>query len=477
MQHSRTKIVATLGPASTDPAVFCRLLEAGLDVARLNFSHGDLQTRRTYLQVARGIADQQTLAIMGDLCGPKIRVGKVGGPGMSVEPGDEITFVREPTLGENKTLSSNYACLVDDLEVGQRVLIDDGLIRMIVMDKTPDSVRCQVTVGGCILSNKGLNLPNTRVNLPSVTDKDWQDIDWAIEQRLDYLALSFVRSAEDVRTVRKYLEKRDAPIGLVSKIEMPQAIDDLDAIIEASDVVLVARGDLGVEMDLTAVPLLQKKIVAACHEAGVPVIVATQMLQSMVDNASPTRAEVSDVANAILDGADAVMLSGETAVGKYPVGAVLVLQEIAAQTESYIIKQGLGFAAPKLLQMTHNRTAAIAHGAYNIAADVDARLVVVWSQAGGSARYMSKNRFNIPIIALSTDFAAVRRMAMFFGVRPVRADLPKHFDDLPAMVDELLTRYGWAQNGDRVVIAAGAPLGTAGVTNSLSVHTVGAFDG
>lgn len=469
----RTKTVITMGPACASAEVFGQLVQTGVSVVRLNFSHGDLPQRERLLALARATGTRPPMAIMGDLCGPKIRLGKVMDGGMPVVPDDVITIEREPILGQNNILSSNYPCLVDDVQIGQTLLIDDGSIRACVIEKKPNSIRCRIISGGTIQSNKGINLPQTRLSIPSVTDKDWRDIDWAIENKLDYLALSFVRSAEDVQCVARYLENRKSDIDLIAKIEMPQAIDDLSAILECSDAVLVARGDMGVEMELTAVPLLQKTIVAAAHEAGKPVIVATQMLQSMVDNPSPTRAEVSDVANAILDGADAVMLSGETAMGKYPLEAVRTLRDIADKTERYIVEKGINVTPPRLLQLSRHRTAAIAHGALTIARDINARMVVVWSQAGGSARYLSKNRFPIPIVALSTDHAAVRHMALYYGVTALRADIPEHFDDLPAIVDDLLQREHWAKPGDRVVIAAGAPIGIAGSTNSLSVYTVG----
>jgi len=468
----RTKFVVTLGPACATPEVLRKMIDAGASVLRLNFSHGTPEQRLGYLKVVRECVGDQAIAIMGDLCGPKIRIGQIENNAMPLEAGDVVTIQREPILGRDHVISSNYPCLVDDLGVGQRVLIDDGNIRMIVIEKHSNSVKCQVTHGAMLSSNKGLNLPNTKVGLPSVTDKDWADVDFAIENNLDYIALSFVRSAEDMELVRRYLQSKGSKMGLVSKIEMPEAIDNLARIVEVSDVVLVARGDLGVEMDLTAVPLIQKQIVAAAHEAGKPVIVATQMLQSMVENASPTRAEVSDVANAILDGADACMLSGETAVGKYPVGAVLVLSEIARRTEKFMIEKGVAITPPKLLQMTHHRTAAIAHGARTVVDDINAKLVVVWSQAGGSARYLSKNRFGVPIVALSTDPGAVRRMAMFYGITPLCVGIPAHYDDLPPLVDAICARHQLAEPGDRVVIMAGAPLGIQGVTNSLSVHTV-----
>ncbi len=472
MNKPRTKIVVTLGPACASPEVFSKLVDAGVAVARLNFSHGTPEQKKQYIEVIRSCS-KRPVAIMADLCGPKIRVGTIENNAMPLVAGDVVKVQREPITGRDKCFSSNYVALIDDLEVGQRVLIDDGTIRMIVTEKQDNHILCQVTLGGILQSNKGFNLPNTKVNLPSITDKDWKDVDFAIEHKLDYIALSFVRAADEVRELRKYLDSRNAKIHIISKIEMPQAVRDLAAIVEASDAVLVARGDLGVEMDLTQVPIIQKEIIQAAHEAGKPVIVATQMLQTMVDNPSPTRAEVSDVANAILDGADAVMLSGETAVGKYPVGAVLVLTEIAAHTEDYTLRKGITTPPPKLLQMIHHRTAAIAHGAKAVVEDINARLVVVWSQAGGSARYISKHRFGVPVVALSTDPAAVRRMALYYGIIPLQATIPGHFDDLPLLVDEICETHKLAEAGERVIICAGAPLGIVGVTNSLSVHTVG----
>ncbi len=469
----KTKTVITMGPACATPDVFSQLVDTGVAVVRLNFSHGDLRQREQFLAVARGGSHPTPLAIMGDLCGPKIRLGEVINGGIVITPGEEITIGRRPIPGQNHLLTSNYPGLVDDVQVGQSILIDDGCIRTTVIEKVTDMIRCRVVTGGRIQSHKGINLPHTRLSIPSVTENDWRDIDWAIEHQLDYLALSFVRCAEDVQSVRRYLESKKSDIDLVAKIEMPQALADLSAILDSSDAVLVARGDLGVETELTSVPLQQKNIVNAAHAAGKPVIVATQMLQSMLNSPTPTRAEVSDVANAILDGADAVMLSGETAVGQYPLEAVQTLRDIADKTERYIVQKGLHAEPPHLLQISHHRTAALAHGAMAIAGDIEARLVVVWSQAGGAARFLSKNRFPIPIVALSTDPAAVRRMALYYSVTPIQAQIPRHFDDLPAMVDDLLQRWNWAQPGDRIVIAAGAPLGIAGATNSLSVYTIG----
>jgi pyruvate kinase len=475
MPDCATKIVATLGPASARPEVLARLLDAGVAVVRINFSHGTRAQHTEYIQMVRAAAGDRPVAIMGDMCGPKIRLGSLEHGACLVRPGDSLTIQRTPLLGRDFVVSTNYAGIVDDLEPGQRVLIDDGAIRMICTDKTADAARCQVTVGGVLQDHKGVNLPNTEVRLPSVTEKDWSDIDFAIAQQLDYIALSFVRSADDVTLVRRHLARKASAAHVVSKIEKPQAVRDLEAIVEASDAVLVARGDLGVELELTSVPIVQKQIVASAHAAGKPVIVATQMLQSMVDAAAPTRAEVSDVANAILDGADACMLSGETAVGKYPVGAVHMLRQIAEHTEVYQQEQPARREPPRRLQELHHRTAAIAHGARVLVSDLDARLMVVWSEAGGSARYLSKNRLPVPIFAFSSSPAAVRRMALYYGVTPHCEQIPPHFDDLPGLVDRVVHAREMAAPGDRVVIMAGAPLGIVGVTNSLSVHTVGEY--
>ena len=474
MPQPRTKIVMTIGPASAKPDILPKLLDAGVSVIRLNFSHGTPEQRKAYIDLIRACTANRHIAIMGDLGGPKIRIGHIENGALLVRAGDTITIQREECLGRDNIISTNYPCLVDDLQVGQRILIDDGAIRMIVLEKLADAVLCQVLQGDVLQSNKGLNLPSTQVSIPSITEKDWADIDFAIAEKLDYLALSFVRTATEIQQVRRYLDEHKIRIDLIAKIEKPEAVANLHSIVEAADAVLVARGDLGVEMDLTAVPVMQKEIVNAAHEAGKPVIVATQMLQSMIEAAIPTRAEVSDVANAILDGADACMLSGETAVGKYPVGAALVLHEIAEHTEEYIVKKRLSLTPPKLIQMTHHRTAAIAHGTRCVVEDIDAKLVVVWSQAGGSARYLSKNRLGVPIVALSDDPAAARRMALLYGVTPLHAAIPAHFDDLPLLVDRIANTYGFAQPGDRVVIVAGAPIGLVGVTNSLSVHTISA---
>ncbi len=338
----RTKIVATMGPACSDVASLTKLFEAGVDVCRVNFSHGSLDTALATLRNIREAATATGLpvAVLGDLCGPKIRLGKVidanGAGGMPIKVGDTLTIVRLPIVGVEGRVSSTYPGLIDDVKIGDRVLIEDGLIRFVCTEKTDDQIICSCTSGGILKSSKGINLPNSAVNLPSITERDWECVDWAVENHLDYLALSFVRKAQDLIDLRQYLHDKVSDIHLIAKIEKAEAIVEIDAIIEASDGLMVARGDLGVEMDVARVPIIQKDLIRRCQAAGKPVIVATQMLQSMIENSSPTRAEVSDVANAIIDGTDAVMLSGETSVGKFPIGSVLTMAHVASVTEDYL---------------------------------------------------------------------------------------------------------------------------------------------
>src|SRR5687767_9933600 len=338
----RTKIVATLGPASSDVETLYRLFDAGADVCRLNFSHGTLDTHLQHLRNIREAAARfsHPIAVLGDLGGPKIRLGQVSDEdagGMPCHPGDELVVQRAPIVGAKGRVSSTYAHPVDDVQVGHRVFVEDGLLKFICTEKNYSELRCSCTVGGVLKTSKGINLPDTFVNVAAITDRDWECADWAIENDLDYLALSFVRKAEDIQLLRQHLSNRGSDIQIIAKIEKAEALQHIDAIIEASDGLMVARGDLGVEMDLAEVPIIQKDLVRRCQTAGKPVIVATQMLQSMIDQPSPTRAEVSDVANAIYDGTDAVMLSGETSVGKFAPQAVLVMSHIADVTETYLV--------------------------------------------------------------------------------------------------------------------------------------------
>ncbi|MGC4032884.1 MAG: pyruvate kinase [Tepidisphaeraceae bacterium] len=480
MQKIRTKILATMGPAVANPETLYSLFEAGVGICRLNFSHGELSEHKKTLDLIRSTADKIGLpiAVLGDLCGPKIRLGKVkdtdGTGGIPVAVGDEIVVARGNFIGEGKRVSTILETFVDDVKIGDRVLVEDGMLRFLVTDKGRNEVTMRCNVGGILKSSKGINLPNTAINVPSITDRDWECVDWAVENNLDYLALSFVRHANDLELLRGHLQyKRAKNIGLIAKIEKAEAIQELDAIIEASDGLMVARGDLGVEMDPSQVPILQKDMITRCTKAGKPVIVATQMLQSMIENATPTRAEVSDVANAIFDGADAVMLSAETSVGKFPLGAVHTMAHTAKVTEEYLDTHKPTNAEPPRLARLNNTTTALARGAWRIVNDLKIKLVVIWSQTGSTARVFSKHHFHCPIVALSSDEGVLRRLSLNFGILPHRMDKPQKMADLFHIVDDLVQAKKYAMEGDTILLVAGWSPAMPDTMNGIILHTVG----
>jgi pyruvate kinase len=475
-----TKIIATMGPACAGVDTLVKLFETGVDICRLNFSHGKVEAHAEMLAQIRAAAGRvgKPIAILGDLGGPKIRVGQVadqnGTGGMPINVGDDLIIQRAPVVGGKGRVSTTYDKFVDDVDVGDRVLIEDGQLRFFCTEKSRDEVRCRSTVGGVIKSSKGVNLPNTVVDVPSVTDRDWEYVDWAVENNLDYLALSFVRKADDLKMLRFHLQRRKSPIEIIAKIEKPEAVQDIDGILAASDGLMIARGDLGVEMDVAQVPIIQKDLIRRCQAAGKPVIVATQMLQSMVESPSPTRAEVSDVANAIFDGTDAVMLSAETSVGKYPLAAVHTMRHIAEVTEEYLLKKlrSNGDSAPRAAD--NAPAAALARGAWRIAQDIGAKLVVIWSQTGETARVFSKHHFPVPIIALSSDPRALRKMALNYGVVPFQVGMPD--DDMTSTIaatDELVRDRKLAVAGERIVIVAGWSPGMPNMMNGIIIHTLG----
>jgi pyruvate kinase len=481
-----TKIIATAGPACSDPKTLCRLIEYGVRVFRLNFSHGDLDGLVETVTAIRAASAKVGIevGILGDLSGPKIRLGKVDAEGVVLSVGDRVRFVRHevcaapPAPGGEAVFSLTWPSIIDDVQVGERVLIDDGAVRTLAIEcPETDAGRnliVTVTTGGVVSSAKGVNLPDTDLNVPATTEHDWRCVDWAIAHDLDFLAMSFVRRAEELRQLRSYLAQHDArQLPIVAKIERPEALNDLEAIIAEADAVMVARGDLGVEMDLVKVPIIQKRIMSIAHAAGKPVIVATQMLQSMIESAVPTRAEVSDVANAIFEGADAVMLSGETAVGRYPVEAVHVMGRIALGIQEHIGHDPSRWGRAVVKRRSRDLDFALAHGVATVARDLDTRLIVVWSQSGHTARYLSQNRPSIPIIAVTSDPRAMRRMCLLFAVWPVQMASPGDIEDFVSAADDLLTERDWAGPGDAIVLVAGEPLDVPGATNTLRIHYVG----
>lgn len=475
----RTKIIATMGPAVADEKTLYSIFEAGVDICRLNFSHGDLTKHGQMLALIRDASKRcgHPVAVLGDLAGPKIRLGQIadqdGTGGMPVAVGDEITVQREPIVGANKRVSTILETFVDDVQVGHRILIEDGMLRFVVTEKTSSEVKMRCTLGGILKTSKGINLPNTFVNVPSITDKDFECTDWAAANDLDYLALSFVRKADDIKLLRGHLQyKKATGIQLIAKIEKSEAIADIGNILAAADGLMVARGDLGVELDVAQVPIIQKDLIRRCQAAGKPVIVATQMLQSMVEQGTPTRAEVSDVANAIYDGTDAVMLSAETSVGKFPLGAVHMMAHVAEETERYLDSVVDPDAAPPNV-LAEPSAQALARGAWRIAQDSKVKLVVIWSQRGTTARLFSKHHFHCPIIALSSDVRTLRRMAIHYGVLPHEAARTPDVNELIASIDKIVLQNSYAQINDRILIVAGWSPAMPDSMNSVILHTVG----
>lgn len=480
-----TKIIATVGPASAHVDALLRLIEEGVSVFRLNFSHGTAETQADFLRLIREASRQagRPVGVLGDLPGPKIRLKNVPEGGLTLAAGDRVVFTSDghvPAGDERYVLRCNYERFTGEVEVGQRVLIDDGAVRMLVTEKHDGRLVCNVTLGGPVSEGKGVNLPDTNLSVESITPRDWEWVDWAIEHDVDFLALSFVRRAEDVRRLREGLTRRlearaIAAMPVIAKIEKPEAIADLEAIIDVADAVMVARGDLGVEMEVAQVPVIQKRIIRIAHDYGKPVIVATQMLQSMIDTPMPTRAEVSDVGNAIYDGADAVMLSGETAVGRFAVQAVRMMARIAELTEQHLraYEPRRWGRAPQKLQETRYRTAALAHGVSVIVGDLRARLVINWTQRGGGARYLSQVRLCVPIVAASDDPRVLRRMTLMFGVIPVGMTRPDSAAAFVAAIDAWIRDRDLAEVGEAAVVVLGVPLSVAGRTNEVRLHFLG----
>ena len=461
-----TKIVVTVGPASETPEALEQLLRAGADVFRLNSAHATVEELAQRLSDIRTISEKlsRPVAVLVDLAGPKIRVGPV-------ETGSQVELVCGEEVGTPERVATTYGGLLDDVEPGSRILLDDGLIELAVKEKAADSALCHVVAGGELRSHKGVNLPGVAISAPTITEEDRKVIGWALGADVDFLGISFVRRAEDVRELRTILHEHDSPIRVIAKIEKPEAVAELEAIVELADGVMVARGDLGVEMPLEDVPLLQKRIIQLCRTRHRPVITATQMLESMMERPRPTRAEVSDIANAILDGTDAVMLSGETAVGKFPVAAVAVMDRVARVTERYLADnqppaRSADFDPQRAV------ASALSEGAYQVAQLLCPTVVAVSSASGDTALLLSKERMSIRIIGASADPQAVARMALYYGVRPVLAEKLTSLDDLFALADEVAVTEGLADRGDPVLLVAGDPFGISGTTNTLQVRRV-----
>lgn len=471
MRH--TKIVCTIGPASEDPNVIQAMLRMGMNVARLNLSHGTHEEHGRRLKALRQVAEQlgKNLGILVDIRGPRIRLGEFEAEPFRVEAGEELELIPGNFKGNRYRIPVNYHGLVRDVRPGKIILVADGLVRLRVLDTADNTVKCRVESGGLIGAHKGVNLPGIRVNLPSLTEKDISDIKFAVAEEADFIALSFVRKSEDVIAARRLLEEAGSDAWIIAKIENWEGLENLNAILKVSDGVMVARGDLGLEIPIEEVPLAQKRIIGAANSAGKPVITATQMLESMAYNPSPTRAEASDVANAIIDGTDAVMLSGETAVGHYPVEAVAVMAKIAARAE-----ESLAFGEilnQKKALSKHTVTDAISFATCATAQDLGAAAIITATTTGYTARMVAKYRPRPPIVAAVPNSRVVRRLTIIWGVLPLLVGQIQNTDQMIQEAVDAAVAARYVSAGDLVVITAGVPVGVHGTTNLLKVHTVG----
>ncbi len=468
-QH--TRIVCTLGPASDSDGIVRAMIRAGMDVARLNFSHGDHATHAARIERVRRIAREENavVAIFADLQGPKIRVGEIENGAVRLSPGATLTLTNRSVVGNANVVSIDYPDLASSVRVGSRILIDDGLIELQVVSTNASDVMTRVVNGGELKPRKGVNLPNVPLKISALSDKDRADAVFAVTQGVDYIALSFVRRADDVIELKRLIEARGGLIPVIAKIEKPEAVENIDAILQVSDAVMVARGDLGVEVNPELVPLYQKSIIRKANAAGKPVITATQMLESMIGNPRPTRAEASDVANAILDGTDAVMLSGETAVGKYPVQAVEMMAQISDAVESSEQFQARVFFAGQVTSTTN----AIGNATCEIAKQLKAKLIITATSSGFTARMISRHRPLTPIFAVTSSEQTQRRLALVWGVRSSMMTRSKSMEEIVRESLAVVEQRGLAQEGDVVVITAGVPAGIAGRTNMIQVRMIG----
>ncbi|MCD6174301.1 MAG: pyruvate kinase [Planctomycetes bacterium] len=469
---NKTSIVSTLGPASNSLDTIRELLAAGVSTFRLNFSHGSFDEHLSVLQYINTARAElpYAVSVMGDLCGPKIRTGVIE-PGTVLTEDSELTISVGSETGNAEHFTTLFVDLVDDIQVGHRILIDDGQLALRVIDKTPDWLKCRVLVGGALSSRKGMNLPDTDLSMPPITEKDWQCVDWAIEYELDYLSLSFVQRSKEIQTLKEYVQEKGSPIKIIAKIEKPQAVENIESILYAADAIMVARGDLGVEMDLAQVPLVQKKITALCRRFAKPVIVATQVLQSMIENASPTRAEATDISNAVMECADAVMLSGETAIGKHPVSAVKTLAHICKSTEVYI--EELNELRPRMDRATETAHAeVIARAVAHMLDEVEAEMVVIWADNELLCRLLSKARIDDPVLALCPDLVTAQQLSLYYGVVSVHHLPVASYEQWVNAVERIVLENKWASKGEELLLLPPLSVLSENTAGAIIMHTI-----
>ena len=469
----KTKIVCTLGPATNSEEMITRLIKAGMNVGRLNFSHGTHENHRTMIQTIRKVATKldKPIPILQDLQGPKLRVGKIKSGLVELKKGNTISITNNDILGDETIISTTYKHLPDDVKPGDTILLDDGLIQLKVKEKKSNQILCQILEGGKLSDNKGINLPGVAISQPSFTKKDLQDLLFGIKHGVDMVAISFVRSPDDVMKVKDIIKEHNKDILVIAKLEKPEAIRHVEEIIDSSDGVMIARGDLGVELPLQKVPSLQKNIIRMAIQKGKPVITATQMLESMRHNSRPTRAEVSDVANAIFDGTDAVMLSAETATGNYPVTTVKTMAKIISEAEQaadHILAQHL---SPT--EKTMSIADAISHSACEAAEYLKVKAIVAFSKSGFTARMVAKYRPNTHIIAFSPAEIVQRQLNLSWGVCPLKMEFLNNTDRIIHQTEKILLEKKLVKTGDMIVILLGAPVFIKGTTNLMKLHIVG----
>lgn len=472
----RTRIVCTIGPATASAEGVRALVGAGMDVARLNFSHGTHDDHRRVIEWVRDAGREvgRVIPILQDLQGPKIRLGRMQDDVVLIHKGSRLVLTAEPLAeGTAERAHVSYDALAEEVTLGSRILIDDGNIEVLVTDVQGGDVHTEVLVGGPLRSRKGVNLPQLRAARPGMTEKDKQDLAFGLAHDVEFVALSFVRTGGDVVELLDRVREGGKNVGVIAKIEKPEAVEDFDEILHRADGIMVARGDLGIEIPLQEVPVVQKHLIRGCLEAAKPAITATQMLESMIENPRPTRAEATDVANAVFDGTDAVMLSGETAAGRYPIRAVEVMDEIIRHAEASREALGGQAAADVVTHRSDRVTQAISFTAVRLAREVGAVALCCLTHSGSTARAIARHRPGVPIFAFTDDERAVGRIALTWGVQPIQIAFQKQTDEGIRRVHETLLAEGLAERGDRVVITAGLPLPTMGLTNMVHVATVG----
>ena len=465
----RAKIVCTLGPAVNTPGGITALVEAGMDVARLNFSHGSHADHEQAYRMVREASDRtgHAVATLADLQGPKIRLGTFADGPVHWATGSRVCITVEDVEGTASRVSTTYKGLASDVRVGDRLLVDDGKLALSVVAVEGPDVFCVVVEGGEVSNNKGLSLPGVAVSVPALSEKDEEDLRFALHLSVDFVALSFVRRPEDAELVREIMRQEDIEVPVIAKLEKPEAVEQLEAIVEAFDGIMVARGDLGVELPLEQVPLVQKRAIQAARERNKPVIVATQMLESMITNSRPTRAEASDVANAVLDGTDAVMLSGETSVGKHPIGVVRTMERIICAVEVDLAR------VPPVVRRSHSRSGAIVRAAKDVAEALDVKALAAFTQSGNTARRLAALHPRQPLLAFTVDARVRSQLALSWGVETFLVPSVHHTDDMVRQVDFSLLSIGRLKDRDRVVVVAGSPPNTSGSINLIRVHEVG----